>query len=83
MTSERDTPAAKGNGRDWSETLFLPKTEFPMRGGLPDLRISVTQRANEFVCREVREKPGPCLVERVAPRAGGPAWRFKQRERRQ
>jgi len=23
------------NGRDWRETLFLPKTDFPMRAGLP------------------------------------------------
>ncbi|KAB2846750.1 MAG: isoleucine--tRNA ligase, partial [Hyphomicrobiaceae bacterium] len=44
MTSERDTPAAKGNGRDWSETLFLPKTDFPMRGGLPDLEPKLLER---------------------------------------
>jgi isoleucyl-tRNA synthetase len=44
MTSERDTPAAKGNGRDWSETLFLPMTEFPMRGGLPDLEPKLLAR---------------------------------------
>ncbi len=25
----------KGEGRDWRETLFLPKTEFPMKAGLP------------------------------------------------
>ena len=25
----------EGEGRDYRETLFLPKTEFPMRGGLP------------------------------------------------
>ncbi len=29
-----DTPA---KARDYSETLFLPKTDFPMRGGLPQL----------------------------------------------
>ena len=25
----------KGEGRDWRETLFLPKTDFPMKAGLP------------------------------------------------
>jgi len=24
-----------GEGRDWRETLFLPKTDFPMKAGLP------------------------------------------------
>ncbi len=28
-----DTKTATGN--DYRDTLFLPKTEFPMRGGLP------------------------------------------------
>ena len=31
-------PQDKGgapDARDWSETLFLPKTDFPMRAGLP------------------------------------------------
>jgi isoleucyl-tRNA synthetase len=27
--------ADSDGGRDWSETLFLPKTDFPMRAGLP------------------------------------------------
>ena len=31
-------------GRDWSETLFLPKTDFPMRAGLP-------KREPEFLAR--------------------------------
>ncbi len=28
--------AKGGEGRDWSETLFLPHTDFPMRAGLPE-----------------------------------------------
>ena len=24
-----------GDGRDWRETLFLPRTAFPMKAGLP------------------------------------------------
>ena len=42
--------------RDWSETLFLPKTDFPMKAGLPErepewvkrwqaLKVFQTQRA--------------------------------------
>jgi isoleucyl-tRNA synthetase len=33
--SEDNTKTGNGEGRDWSETLFLPKTDFPMRAGLP------------------------------------------------
>ncbi|MEO0672840.1 MAG: class I tRNA ligase family protein, partial [Pseudomonadota bacterium] len=29
------TPAGDDAARDWSKTLLLPKTEFPMRAGLP------------------------------------------------
>ncbi len=31
-------------GRDWSETLFLPATEFPMRAGLPELEPRLLKR---------------------------------------
>ncbi|MFT0890786.1 isoleucine--tRNA ligase [Pseudochelatococcus sp. G4_1912] len=34
MTDTKKT-AAEASGRDYTETLFLPKTEFPMRAGLP------------------------------------------------
>ncbi|ESR27494.1 isoleucine--tRNA ligase [Lutibaculum baratangense] len=40
MSSETDSAPA----RDYSETLFLPKTEFPMRAGLP-------KREPEFLAR--------------------------------
>ena len=33
MTDSSDT--ASNSGRDYRETLFLPKTDFPMRAGLP------------------------------------------------
>lgn len=29
------TKAKKGSGPDYSSTLYLPKTDFPMRAGLP------------------------------------------------
>jgi isoleucyl-tRNA synthetase len=31
-------------GRDYSETLFLPKTEFPMRAGLPQKEPAILER---------------------------------------
>jgi len=41
MTSTKsDAPAT----RDWSETLFLPKTAFPMKAGLPDLEPKLLKR---------------------------------------
>ncbi len=43
----RATTAA-GEGRDWSETLFLPKTEFPMRAGLPKMEPTLLQRWAEI-----------------------------------
>ncbi len=44
------TAAAKteSGGRDWSETLFLPKTEFPMKAGLPDLEPRLLARWGEI-----------------------------------
>ena len=33
MTDSTDTAA--NSGRDYRDTLFLPKTDFPMRAGLP------------------------------------------------
>ncbi len=31
-------------GRDWSETLFLPKTDFPMKAGLPEREPQLLER---------------------------------------
>ncbi|WP_026381334.1 isoleucine--tRNA ligase [Afifella pfennigii] len=41
--SETDT-AVKEAGRDYSKTLFLPKTEFPMRAGLPKKEPEIIAR---------------------------------------
>ena len=30
--------------RDYRETIFLPKTDFPMRGGLPQLEPRILER---------------------------------------
>jgi len=43
MTDQTASPA-----RDYSETLFLPQTEFPMRAGLPQREPQFLQRWNEM-----------------------------------
>jgi isoleucyl-tRNA synthetase len=52
---------AAGASRDWSKTLFLPETDFPMRAGLPELEprllarwseIGLYQRLREAACNK-------------------------------
>ena len=43
-------------GSDYSQTLFLPKTDFPMRGGLPQKEPEILARwAREDLYRQLRE----------------------------
>lgn len=42
------TDAASSGGRDWSKTLFLPQTDFPMRAGLPELEPKLLKRWDEI-----------------------------------
>ena len=57
--SAAETGAAKGEAgaaRDWSETLFLPQTDFPMRAGLPELEPKILARwQGRDLYRELRE----------------------------
>ena len=39
-----DASAAETSGRDWGKTLFLPKTDFPMKAGLPKLEPQLLER---------------------------------------
>ena len=41
-------PASGSEGRNWSTTLFLPQTEFPMRAGLPELEPKLLKRWDEI-----------------------------------
>ncbi|MGD8423189.1 MAG: class I tRNA ligase family protein, partial [Methyloceanibacter sp.] len=56
------SPAPHASGspqtdRDWSETLFLPKTDFPMKAGLPKREPELLQRWAEMGLYErLREK---------------------------
>lgn len=42
------TDKTESTARDYSETLFLPQTEFPMRAGLPQREPQFLQRWNEM-----------------------------------
>ena len=48
--TKHDAPeaAAQAGGRDWSKTLFLPKTEFSMKAGLPKLEPQLLERWAEM-----------------------------------
>jgi isoleucyl-tRNA synthetase len=46
----------KAEGRDYSETLFLPETDFPMRAGLPEREPQLITRWHEMdLYRRLRE----------------------------
>ena len=48
--------STKTDARDWSATLFLPKTEFPMKAGLPQLEPRLLERwARTGLYRRLRE----------------------------
>jgi isoleucyl-tRNA synthetase len=47
-TTQADKAAGGEGGRDWGKTLFLPKTEFPMKAGLPKLEPHLLERWNEM-----------------------------------
>lgn len=35
MSDDKTVDRSQADERDWRETLFLPKTSFPMKAGLP------------------------------------------------
>ena len=39
-----DKPQGTATARDWSKTLFLPETDFPMRAGLPQMEPKLLAR---------------------------------------
>ncbi len=45
--SDKTESAAETGGRDYSDTLFLPKTDFPMRAGLPQKEPEIVARWQE------------------------------------
>ncbi|WP_046866419.1 isoleucine--tRNA ligase [Microvirga massiliensis] len=50
-------PKSAATARDYSETLFLPQTDFPMRAGLPQREPALLERWNEMALyRRMRER---------------------------
>src|SRR3954470_18142353 len=58
MNDQQKTAAqAKPGTSDYSKTLYLPQTEFPMRAGLPQREPEILKRWNEIgLYRKLREK---------------------------
>src|SRR5260370_31953027 len=50
MNDQQKTAAApaKSGTNDYSKTLYLPQTEFPMRAGLPQREPEILKRWNEI-----------------------------------
>ena len=50
--------------RDYRETIFLPQTAFPMRGGLPQLEPKLLEAAGDLYgrVRAVRQAAGRCFA---------------------
>ncbi|MEZ5854148.1 MAG: isoleucine--tRNA ligase [Hyphomicrobiaceae bacterium] len=44
MSDRNDSKGTAAEGRDWGKTLFLPKTDFPMRAGLPAMEPKLIER---------------------------------------
>src|ERR1051325_7295665 len=54
--SDKKAAAAPTEGRDYSKTLFLPKTDFPMRAGLPQREPEILKRWDSVeLYRRLRE----------------------------
>jgi isoleucyl-tRNA synthetase len=57
MTKTETAPAQAKGGRDYSETLFLPKTDFPMRAGLPQREPEILAKWDRMgLYRRLREQ---------------------------
>src|ERR1700709_915340 len=55
-TGEAKTGGAKSGERDYSQTVFLPQTEFPMRAGLPQKEPETLKRwADMNLFKRLRE----------------------------
>ena len=66
----------KSDATDYSKTLFLPQTEFPMRAGLPQREPEILKRWNEIGLYEQaargRRRPrrnSCCMTARPTPTA--------------
>ncbi|MGX7951065.1 isoleucine--tRNA ligase [Tsuneonella sp. HG249] len=54
--SEADNPNSEKAGRDYRDTVFLPKTDFPMKAGLPQKEPGIAARwESEGLYRQLRD----------------------------
>ena len=71
----------KSDSPDYSRTLYLPQTDFPMRAGLPQREPEILKRWNEIgLYEKLRQVPafeflGLLLAWQVFPYLAGPAFR--------
>ena len=55
--NDTNSSNANADARDWSQTLYLPKTEFPMRAGLPQKEPELIARWHEMkLYKKLREQ---------------------------
>jgi isoleucyl-tRNA synthetase len=55
--SKSETSKADPSARDWSKTLFLPETDFPMRAGLPQMEPKLLERWQKIALyKKLREQ---------------------------
>ena len=61
MADAGDTPSP--SARDWRETVFLPETPFPMRGGLPQKEPAILEQWGDLYgsLRKLRQAEGAPL----------------------
>jgi isoleucyl-tRNA synthetase len=53
--SDADSPQRENSQRDWRDTVFLPKTDFPMKAGLPQKEPAIAARwAEEKLYEQLR-----------------------------
>ncbi|MGD2132091.1 MAG: isoleucine--tRNA ligase [Maricaulaceae bacterium] len=77
MTDAADTKAQSSSetGRDYKETLFLPRTEFPMRAGLPkkEPEILAQWQADDIYAKLRKDAAGrePWILHDGPPYANG------------
>jgi hypothetical protein len=70
-----DSTSDKAPVRDYRDTLFLPKTDFPMRAGLPQREPEILKRWQDMdLYRRTRKPPAAapassCTTARPTPTA--------------
>ena len=59
MTEPRDTSSDK---KDWRNTVFLPKTDFPMKAGLPQKEPLILAKWQDMRLYEALRESRVCCI---------------------